>query len=299
MSEVGAVSGIYRYPVKSMLGEDLERAHLGPNGIPGDRAWGARDEVRADFFVGKRAAKLMSCRAFYPDNLSDSTTQTPTAQGGPGADLQAVPQIELPDGAGFRADATDAAERVSQCIGREITLWPVVPEARQAMPKDDTAFMEEMQAMMARTPDEPAPDFSNPSPELLEVYARGGPFFDAFPILLLSRSSIDSIAAATPESQLDARRFRPNLMIETEEPGSFPEQAWIGRHVRAGKAVLKIQSTCVRCVMTTHGFADLQKDPRIMRTLVKEAEGNLGVYATIEEPGSVQSGDSVVLLSRR
>lgn len=291
MNEVGAVSGIYRYPVKSMLGEDLESAYLGLNGIPGDRAWGARDEVRGDFFVGKRAAELMSCRAFYPDS-PDSPDEVEAA------DSKAVPLIELPDGASFRADATDAAQRVSQFIGRDITLWPVVPEARQATPKDDVSMIDEMQAMMARTQEEPMPDFSNPPPELLEIYARGGPFFDAFPILLATRSSIDSIAAATPESQVDLRRFRPNLLIDTEEPGSFPEQAWIGRLVKIGNAVLRVQSTCVRCVMTTHGFADLPKDPRIMRTLVKEAEGNLGVYATIEEPGSVRAGDSVTLLSR-
>ena len=205
--------------------------------------------------------------------------------------------MQLPGGASFSADATDAAERLSQFIGRNITLWPVVPEARQATPKDDVSMMDEMQAMMARTPDEPAPDFSNPSPELLEFYARGGPFFDAFPVLLITRSSIDSVAAATPESRVDVRRFRPTLLIDTKEPGPFPEQAWIGRRVRIGDAELKIQSTCVRCVMTTHGFADLPKDPRIMRALVREAEGNLGVYATIEVPGSVKAGDAVSLLS--
>jgi uncharacterized protein YcbX len=305
MNEVGAVSGIYRYPVKSMLGEDLESTHLGLNGIPGDRAWGARDEVRADFFVGKRVAELMSCRAFFPDDSPDSSPDSANSSdvhaspdGVFAADSKTVPQIELPDGARFRADAADASERVSQFIGREITLWPVVPEARQATPKDDVSLLDEMQALMARTSEEPMPDFSNPAPELIEVYARGGPFFDAFPILLVTRSSIGSAAAATPESEVDVRRFRPNLLVDTEEPGSFPEQAWIGRRIRIGDAVLKIQSTCVRCVMTTHGFAGLPKDPRIMRTLVKEAEGNLGVYATIEEPGFVRAGDSVTLMRR-
>ena len=48
--------------------------------------------------------------------------------------------------------------------------------------------------------------------------------------------------------------------------------------------------------MTTHGFADLPEDPRVMRTLVKEAEGNLGVYATVEEPGEIRRADTVILL---
>ncbi|MFK7895749.1 MAG: MOSC domain-containing protein [Myxococcota bacterium] len=275
MKDLGTIRSIHRYPVKSMLGEALDAAELDVNGIPGDRAWGARDELRADFFVGKRSAKLMSCRATYPDGT------------------EAAPQIELPDGSFFRADEDEAARRVSDFVGRDVTLWPVVPEARQATPKDDTDMMTEMQAMMARTPDEPAPDFSAPPPELLEVYARGGPFFDAFPLMLLSQSSIDSIAAAAPNSQIDIRRFRPSLLIDTDEPGPFPEQAWIGRRLQIGGAVLKVQMTCARCIMTTHGFADLAKDAQIMRTLVKEAEGNLGVYVSIEEPGAIRAGDPI------
>ena len=95
---------------------------------------------------------------------------------------------------------------------------------------------------------------------------------------------------------MDVRRFRPNILLETAEPDSFPEQAWIGQQLRIGAALVSIQSTCIRCVMTTHGFADIPEDPQVMRTLVKEAEGNLGVYATVEEPGEVSHGDSVLLL---
>ncbi|MBW2267478.1 MAG: MOSC domain-containing protein [Deltaproteobacteria bacterium] len=280
MSEVGRVSGIFRYPVKSMLGEELDGASLGESGIPGDRAWGVRDEVRADFFVGKRSASLMSCAAWYAD-----TEETPL-----------VPQIRLPDGETFRADAEGAAERVGRVVGRDVTLWPVVSEARQAVPREDVPLLDEMQKMMAREEGEPQPDFSNPAPELIEFYARNGPFFDAYPLLLLTQRSIDSLASAAPESRIEARRFRPNLLLETAEAGSFPEQEWIGRRARIGSAVVSIQSTCIRCVMTTHGFADIPKDPRVMRTLVREAEGNLGVYAMVEEPGDVRRGDAFSLL---
>lgn len=280
---VGTIGGIFRYPVKSMLGEELDAATLGLNGIPGDRAWGVRDERRGDFFVGKRSAALMSCRAWYPDG-------TDTAAGSP------VPQIGLPDGKAFRADAEDAAGRVAEVVGREVTLWPVVPEARQATPRDDVSLLDEMQELMAREPGEPVPDFSNPPAELLEVYARGGPFFDAYPLLLVSQRSLESLTAAAPESLIDVRRFRPNLFVETASSERFPEQAWIGRRLRVGRAVLAIRSTCIRCVMTTHGFADLPKDPRVMRTIVKQAEGNLGVYATVEEFGEVRRNDSLVLL---
>ncbi len=280
MSEIGQITGVFRYPVKSMLGEELESTVLGVNGIPGDRAWGVRDEQRADFFTGKRCAPLMSCSAAYADP----------------SDTSSAPQVRLPDGGTFPADAKDAGARIAAAIDRDVTLWPVVAEARRARPKDDVNVLQEIQGLLAREGGERVPDLSNPQPELLEVYARGGPFFDAFPIMLITSRSIESIAAAAPDSQIDDRRFRPNLLLETSEPGAFPEQEWIGLRIQVGDATLKIQSTCMRCVMTTHGFADVPKDTRVMRTLVKEAEGNLGVYATVEVEGEARRGDSVVLL---
>ena len=65
---------------------------------------------------------------------------------------------------------------------------------------------------------------------------------------------------------------------------------------RAGDAVLLVHSKCVRCAMVTHGFDDLTKEPRIMRTLVRENDGNLGVYALVEESGEICVGDRVTLL---
>ncbi len=281
MTAVGTIEAIFRYPVKSMLGEDVEASTVGRDGIPGDRAWGVRDEARGDFFLGKRCADLMSCSARYAA----------------GTDGELVPQIRLPDGETFRADAEGAAERVGRVVGREVTLWPVVPEARRATPRDGLSLLDEMQDLMAREDGEPLPDFSNPPPELLEIYARNGPFFDAFPLLLLTRSSLESLGqAAAPDIEMDVRRFRPNVLIETAEPGPFPEQDWIGRRVRIGGAIVSIHSACIRCVMTTHGFADVPKDARVMRALVREAEGNLGVYAIVDEPGKVQRGDLVTLL---
>ena len=94
------------------------------------------------------------------------------------------------------------------------------------------------------------------------------------------------------KSQFDVRRFRPNILVETEESG-FPENNWVGRRGEVGTAIIKVEVECPRCVMTTHGFSDLPKDPKIMRHLVKENGGNLGVYLSIEQPGEIAVGDSI------
>lgn len=61
--------------------------------------------------------------------------------------------------------------------------------------------------------------------------------------------------------------------------------------------MLEVGVPCPRCVMITHGFADLPKDPGLMRTLVREAGGNFGIYARVAEPGRAQAGDAVELLA--
>ena len=284
--QLGTIAEIYRYPVKSMLGESLEVVTLGEKGIPGDRAWAIRDEVRGGIQGGKKIAGLMSCAARYVE--------------WPGSGAAPAPQIELPNGDRFRASEPDAAKRIGEAVGRELTLWPILPaEAldhyRRGVP-DNPDLMQELRAIFGREPGEPLPDIGKFPPELIEYGSPLGTYFDAFPLMLLSEQSLASLAAVAPDSRIDVRRFRPNLLIKTEGAERFPEQEWIGKRLRIGDARLAIRLECPRCVMTTHGFADLPEDPGIMRKLVTEVEGNLGVYANIEAAGEVRRGDPIHLL---
>lgn len=284
------LSAIFRHPVKSMLGEDLEQAALGPAGIPGDRAWALRDEVRGGFKVAKRVAALMSCSARYREQ------DEPVEAGAPAP----PPEIRLPDGVIVRAADPEASERIAKAIGHEVTLWPLLPadklEHYRPGRRDNPDIEVELRAIFARTPDEPLPDLASFPRELMRYDSPPGTYFDAFPLLVLSRQSLAALAAAAPDSQIDVRRFRPNLVLDAPGDATFPEQEWIGRRLQIGDAVLAIEMTCPRCVMTTHACAELPKDSGVMRKLVAAAGGNLGVYASVEVPGRVRVGDSASLL---
>ena len=271
-----SVLNIYRYPVKSMMGETLRETDIGEAGIPGDRGWAVRDEKRGGIRGGKKIPQLM----------------TLTAQSGPTA-----PLITAPDGDSALANAEGISDWLSGKLNHPVTLWPLLPAEqlehyRRGAP-DTEDFEQELRAVFGRLPDEPLPDLTG-FEELLEFESPPGTYFDAFPISIMSQQSLNTMNQLEGESQFDVRRFRPNLLVDlpgTDHP--FPEQAWIGKTLSVGSVKLKIDTTCPRCAMTTHGFDNLPQDAQIMRKLVANSEGNLGIYASVVKAGKVTAGDSV------
>lgn len=286
----GEIAGIWRYPVKSMGGESLQRSEIGALGLAGDRGWAVRDEKRGGIRGAKKIPALMRCSARYPEP--------------PGSDPLAlpVPEIELPDGARLRADAEDAAERLSAAVANPVTLWPRRPASdrehyRRGAP-DHEDFERELRAIFGREPDEPLPDLAAFPPDILEYESPPGTYFDAYPVLVVTDASLRRLQTLAPDSRVDVRRFRPNLLVTLdEEPGDegFPEAAWGGRRLRVGDATLELTIPCPRCVMITHAFDDLPRDPGLMRTVVREADQCLGIYAQVATPGTVRVGDPVAL----
>jgi uncharacterized protein YcbX len=284
---VGRITEIWRYPVKSMGGERIRETSLGVNGLPGDRAWAVRDEVRGGIRGAKKIPALMRCSARYT--------------GAPSPDRAGAPEIGLPGGDTLRADAPDANARVSAAVGTPVTLWPLRPASDLAHYKrgapDSTDVLTELRSIFGREEGEPLPDLSVFPPDLFQYESPPGTYFDAFPLLLLTGASLRRLAQLAPSSRVDVRRFRPNFVIETEDADvGFPELAWAGKRLRVSDAELSVGVACPRCVMITHGFDDLPKDPSLMRTLVREAGGSIGVYASVAEPGVVKVGDTVELL---
>jgi uncharacterized protein YcbX len=282
---VGRVAEIWRHPVKSMEGERIPSARLGANGIPGDRAWAVRNEERGAIQGAKKIPLLMACKARY-------ATEPPVDGPAP------APEITLPDGGVVRAGDAGAAERVSAAVQKRVTLWPLLPASalehyKRGAP-DHPDVLSEMRAIFGRRPDEPLPNFAQFPPELVQYESPPGTYFDAYPLLLVTEATLRKLRALAPASRIDVRRFRPNLVIASDDEG-FVEAGWSGRQLRAGGAAIDVLGPCPRCVMITHAFGDVPQDTGLMRTVVKEADQNVGAYARVVAAGEVRVGDAVTL----
>ena len=131
-----------------------------------------------------------------------------------------------------------------------------------------------------------------------------GSFFDVFPVSVLTTSTLERLREIRPQSDFDQRRFRMNLIVDTEEPG-FVENDWVGYELGIGDTVrLNVAKPDARCVMTTLAQDDLPKDTDILRTLTGHNRiqvGDVGqfpcagVYAVVAAQGTVRTGDRVGL----
>jgi uncharacterized protein YcbX len=282
---IGTIAELWRYPVKSMGGERLRAAAMSRRGLPGDRGWAVYDETREGITSAKRLPPLRDCSA-------RSITEPMTAEGSPHA------EIRFPDGASTSTDAADVAQRLGALVGRPVSLRALGPAGSEAAPRVTSAGEppEAIRARMGLLPDEPEPDYSAFTPERMRLLTQGN-FFDAFSLHLLTRTTLRTLARLAPESSWDGRRFRANVLVEADETDGFPELAWVGRKLRIGDVLLDVEMGCPRCVMVTLAENDLPQDPRIMRTLVREAQHIAGIYLNVLEAGDIREGDVIELLA--
>jgi uncharacterized protein YcbX len=306
---VGIVQQIWRHPVKSMAGEKLNACNVKALGIPGDRGWALRDEAAREITNGKRIPQLMQCAAHYRTEPTDGL----------------IPEVEItfPDGTSARSDDPHVNSRLTAVLGKEVTLWPLRPASnkthyrraqisarvaghlsrlpgfRLLLPKlaGSGSMNLALREIFSREPEEPIPDISLLPPEILEFTSPPGTYFDAFPINVLTTASLETMARLNPTAAWDVRRFRPNFLIKTnDEIRGLIEAGWGGRKLRIGNVELKCEIPAARCGMTTHAHQGLPKDPSVLRSIVKEADQNLGIYASVLQVGRVSVGDLVELL---
>jgi uncharacterized protein YcbX len=280
------VTGLWRYPIKSMMGETLDATQLTAQGVVGDRGWATRDEVRGGIRGAKKIGALMQFAARYASEPSPGGAIPPAI-------------ITLPDRREVRTDDPDVAAVLSKVLDHDVTLWPLLdPEAHLEHYRRgpwETDLMAELREMFGRDSDAELPDLSGMPPEVVEFESPPGTYFDAYPLLLITEESLSTLARVAPRSRIDVRRFRPNIVVRTGSGEPYPEQTWIGRRLTIGAAELEIVTSCPRCVMITRPFADLPEDRSLVKTVVREANHNLGVYARVAAPGAVAVGDQATL----
>ncbi|MCZ7630116.1 MAG: MOSC domain-containing protein [Microthrixaceae bacterium] len=277
------VESIWRFPVKSMMGESLLRADMTDAGMAGDRGWAVRDEVRGGIRRAKKIGGLMRLSARYDD-----------LPGGPVT-------ITLPGGSTVSSDSPGVDATLSEALGHAVSLWPLQPAEdldhyRRGAPDSDD-LLAELRDIFGRTMDEPLPDLSVFPPEVIEFESPPGTYLDAYPILVMTTSAMRSLAEALPDSKIDIRRFRPNLLVDTGDEPGHPELGWRGRSLCAGGVELELVTGCPRCVMVTREIDDsLPADRSVLRHVVRDLDQLVGMYARVTAPGSVSVGDRVSLI---
>jgi len=286
MQIIGTVKEIWRYPVKSMAGERMQRANVSARGIYGDRGWAIRDEKAGEIRNARKLPALLHCTAVY--------LREPNADDAPPA------QITLPDGTTFRSDSAEANARLSDLLGRTVSIWPIQPPTERDFLKrgapDNPDMTAELRQVFGRLESEPLPDLSTLPPQILQFTSPFGTFFDAFPFNVLTTASLSALASRNPAADFDSRRFRPNVLVETNSGiEGLVEAEWSGRTLRIGATRIKIEMPTVRCVIPTLDQPGVKKDPSVLRTIVRDAAQNLGAYATVSTAGTIALGDDVAL----
>jgi uncharacterized protein YcbX len=112
--------------------------------------------------------------------------------------------------------------------------------------------------------------------------------FDADPVHLVTTGSLDWLRRRLPQSRIDERRFRPNIVVEGSN-----ELSWIGRTLRIGGASVRVTAPTERCRMTTLAQAELPFDAGVLRCITQEADLQFGVYAEVLSPGRIAVGDAL------
>lgn len=129
-------------------------------------------------------------------------------------------------------------------------------------------------------------------PEGVRAIKQDRGIFDTFPLSLISTRTIATLGANVGQN-LDVRRFRPNLLIETVDDVAFAEDAWVGCILRIGAMRMRIDKRDGRCAIITIDPETAQRDTTILRTVARDRQGCLGVYGTTVEPGRVALDDHV------
>ncbi len=279
---LGIVTTLRRYPVKSMLGEDLDMSDVSHRGLAGDRRLAV---------VSRRTGKVASAK--YPRLWRDLLTLSAAALDDPALDDPArAARITLPDGETVCSTDADIDEVLSVLLNEPVTLTATPPPGAsldRAVP--EAVLRDGIKAQVPAT--------------LIEIGAGSPPgtFVDFAPLHLLTTATLDRIAELNPYQRAHLERYRPNVVVRTGA-GGFPENDWLGQDLSVGDdLVLRVIARTPRCAVPTLAHGDLPRDAEALRVLARhnrvtplaglDPEPCAGVYAEVLHPGRIRVGDAV------
>jgi uncharacterized protein YcbX len=274
-----SVVSMLRYPVKSMMGEELSVSDVTEVGLVGDRAYALIDNSTGKIASAKNPrkwARLFDCHAIFLE---------PPERGRPMSPVR----IMLPDGSNLRSDEKNTNAVLSSFLGREVTLAETAPESPAL-----EEYWPDIDGLAHR---------ETVTDETIALSSPKGSFFDYAVAHLITTNTLNRFRELYPQGRFEARRFRPNMVVTVGkgEP-DFVENSWVGQNVAIGEMLLlQVTNPCPRCVMTTLPQADLPQDHGILRAAAQynqahipalgQAMPSVGVYASVLRRGTVRRGD--------
>lgn len=283
MINIGHIKEIWRYPVKGMAGESLDTGMLGERGVVGDRTWALRDVARKEIQSCKFRPQLLLCKARDRSNGVGSRVE-----------------VTFPDGSVVASTDAEIHGRLSELIGRASTLEALRPDSDRDFyrrhKQDDHTWFAELKATFDREEGEPLPDFSQAPPAFAEFVSTPGMFFLVTPLHIVTTSTLAQLKNVNPGADWDHRRFRPNLLIEPgRDAEGLVEQDWIGKRLLLGDATIDCAGATPRCGAITRAQPDLAADKTVLRTVVRDADQNVGIYGLVSGSSAIHVGDPVYL----
>lgn len=278
---IGSVAALFRYPVKSMLGERADELAIGPAGALGDRTWALRELASGRIVSAKKWSGMFG--------FSSSHSEPP--EHNPAAPVR----ITMPDGRTINADDPAASSAISAALGHQVRL------ERADAGKNSRAIFEPASIFGDAPLEQILPSLQKymmerPGPD--DFALRPGTFFDAAPLHLLADKTLDHLARLSGLDAFDVRRFRPNIFIAAESVGAgFVEDEWLGAQLEIGSALkIAVIAPVIRCVMTTHAQSDLPRELGVLRAAAAHHAALVGVYGAAVGSGRLRVGDPVTLL---
>lgn len=303
------VAQLWRYPVKSMQGERVDRAEVTERGLAGDRGYVVVDPHLGRVGSAKHPrlwGALLHATARYVDEPVAGAPPPPVA-------------IDLPDGTTTRSDAPDVDARLSAFLGRPVHLATQAPADSAYLavwPEVDGVMPDEVRRRAAVAGGDEAASMAPAAVTVtdraegtlaqhrLSSAAPAGTAFDVAALHLLTTATLARLGELTG-GDVDVRRFRPNVVLDAPDAEAFAENEWTGRSIPLGPdgCAASVLMPTMRCIMTTLAQPGLERDPALLRTLTRanrvELRGGTwscaGAYATVAAPGRVAVGDRAEL----